>query len=148
LGGNDIWGGKDISGGNDIRGGKDIRGGNDIWGGNNLIGVSKCIFCNKKEGIKLFLFNKKVSEKRFTEIWNKLENFNWYPKFNNIIKLYKANGEVWEKTPINKAKSVEKVEAWADMPKEMLEYITGLKEFNAKIFLEITGIKAKKIQRI
>jgi len=30
------------------------------------------------------------------------------------------------------------------MPKEMLDYIRSLKEFNTKIFFEITGIKAKK----
>lgn len=90
------------------------------------------------------LFNKKISEKRFNEVFSKLNSFDWYPKFNNLFTLYKASGEVWEKTPINFAESVDNKEAWSDMPKEMLDYITSLKEFNSKIFEKITGIKAKK----
>ena len=39
------------------------------------------------------------------------------------------------------AKAIQKEEAWADMPKEAIEYIKSLPEFNAKIFFEVTGIE-------
>lgn len=91
----------------------------------------------------MLLFNKKITEKRFDEVFNKLNSFDWRPTFNNLKSLYLKSGSKWEETPIPKAKEISKEEAWADMPKEMLVYIRGLKEFNAKIFYEITGIKTK-----
>ena len=143
-GGNYIQGGNYIRGGNDIWGGNDIRGGNDIWGATNCYGIDSAIFiANKKRNPTIF--GKKITQERFDKVFLKLNSFNWYPKFNNAFSLYLKVGSKWEKTPADKIAPITKEEAWADMPQEMLEYITSLKEFNAKIFFEITGIKAKKL---
>ena len=129
---------------NDIWGGNDIRGGNDIWGATNCYGIDSAIFiANKKRNPTIF--GKKITQERFDKVFLKLNSFNWYPKFNNAFSLYLKVGSKWEKTPADKIAPITKEEAWADMPQEMLEYITSLKEFNAKIFFEITGIKAKKL---
>ena len=147
IAGNYIRGGNDISGGNDIRGGNYIWGGNNIWGGSDIWGclscegVSRVLFCYKLEGAKLQLFNKPITAKRFDDVKARLDSFNWYPTFNNLKSLYLKAGSIWEETPIPNAKEISKEEAWAEMPKEMLEYIKSLKEFDAKIFYKITGIK-------
>lgn len=128
--------GNDICGGNDIWGGNDIRGGNDIWGALECEGISRCIFCYNKSG-KLMAFNKKITVERFNEIYNKLNSFDWYPKFNNAEEL-KGNLE-WYETNIPAIVRVDNKTAWSFMPKEMLDYIKSLPEFNQKIFDKITG---------
>jgi len=92
----------------------------------------------------LACFNKKISEKKFDEIFEKLKSFDWYPLFHNMFELFLKNGSEWEKTPIPKTESVSKEKAWESMPEEMKKYIASLKEFNSKMFFEITGIKLKK----
>ena len=89
------------------------------------------------------VFGKRVSEKRFNEVWKKLhEKLNgWTPIFNNLKALYLANGSDWTLTPIDKAEEIQKEEAWKDMPKVAVEYIKSLPEFDADMFFEITGIK-------
>ena len=147
-GGNDIWGGNDICGGNYIRGGNDISGGNYIRGGNNISGgnyiwgatkcdgISRCLFCYDFTG-KLHAFNKPISEERFNEIFYKLINFDWFPKFNNAYDL-KGNLE-WYETNIPNIVKVDNKTAWGFMPKEMLDYIKSLPEFDQEIFDKVTG---------
>ena len=136
-GGNDIRGGNDISGGNDIRGGNDISGGNYIWGALNCEGISRCIFCYDFSG-KLNAFNKPITEDRFNELFYQLNNFGWYPKFNNAEQL---KGDLqWYETNIPAIVAVDNATAWSFMPKKMLDYIMALPEFDAEIFYNITGI--------
>ena len=135
-GGNNIEGGNDIRGGENIYGGNCIYGGNDIWGARECEGISRAIFCYKKSG-KLMAFNKKITEERFNEIFGKLNKFGWYPKFNNAEQL-KGNLE-WYETNIPAIVSVDNKTAWSFMPKEMLDYIKSLPEFNEKIFNKIIG---------
>ena len=99
-------------------------------------GISRCVFCYNKSG-KIMAFNKKITEDRFNEIYKKLRDFCWYPKFNNAFDL-KGNLE-WYETNIPAIVSVPNEVAWSFMPKEMLEYIKSLPEFNEKIFNKIIG---------
>jgi hypothetical protein len=46
--------------------------------------------------------------------------------------------------PMDQTKELSKDEAWYGMPKELLEYIKSLPEFDAEIFFEITGIRVNK----
>lgn len=83
------------------------------------------------------IFNKKVSEDRFNEVYNDVIRFNWFPKFNNAEEL-KGNLE-WYETNIPAIVSVPNDVAWSFMPKKMLEYIKSLPEYNEKIFNKIIG---------
>ena len=99
-------------------------------------GISRAIFCYKKSG-KLMAFNKRITEERFNEIFDELNSFGWYPKFNNAEQL-KGDLE-WYETNIPAIKSVDNKTAWSSMPKEMLEYIKSLPEYDEQIFNKITG---------
>ena len=99
-------------------------------------GISRAIFCYKKSG-NLMAFNKRITEKRFNEIFTRLNSFDWYPKFNNAEQL-KGNLE-WYETNIPAIESVDNKTAWSSMPEEMLNYIKSLPEYNEKIFNKITG---------
>ena len=83
------------------------------------------------------IFNKKVSEDRFNEVYNYIISFNWFPKFNNAEEL---NGNLeWYETNIPAIVSVDNKTAWSFMPENMKEYIQSLPEFNEKLFNKITG---------
>lgn len=99
-------------------------------------GISRSIFCYKKSG-KLMAFNKKISEKRFSEIYSKLSSFHWYPKFNNAKKL-KGN-LAWFQANISAIMCIDDKTAWSEMPKDMLKYIKSLPEYNEEIFNKIIG---------
>ena len=99
-------------------------------------GISRAIFCYKKSG-KLMAFNKRITEKRFDEIFAELNSFGWYPKFNNAEQL-KGKLE-WHETNIPAIESVDNKTAWSSMPKKMLKYIKSLPEYDEKIFNKITG---------
>ena len=99
-------------------------------------GISKAIFCYKKSG-KLMAFNKKISEERFNEIYLKIKEYNWYPRFNNAEEL--KGGLEWYETNIPAIVKVDNKTAWSKMPKDMLEYIKSLPEYNEKIFNKIIG---------
>ena len=102
----------------------------------NCEGISRCVFCYKKSG-KLMAFNKKITKARFDKIFGKLNDFKWYPKFNNAFDL-KGNLE-WYETNIPAIVKVDNKTAWSFMPKEMLKYIKSLPEYNEEIFNKITG---------
>ena len=99
-------------------------------------GISRAIFCYKKSG-KLMAFNKRITEERFDEIFDELNSFGWYPKFNNAEQL-KGDLE-WYETNIPAIVSVDNKTAWSSMPEEMLKYIKSLPEYDEKIFNKITG---------
>ena len=82
-------------------------------------------------------FNKRITEKRFDEIFAELNSFGWYPKFNNAEQL-KGDLE-WYETNIPAIKSVDNKTAWSSMPKKMLNYIKSLPEYDEQIFNKITG---------
>ena len=105
-------------------------------------GVANALFCADKEP-EYVLFNKKVSKERFDEVRKKLHIFlnNWRPSFNNMYELYDESGQKWSKTPIPLAMEKSKKDAWADMPKEAINYLKSLPEFDADIFKKVTGIE-------
>jgi hypothetical protein len=110
-------------------------------------GVSDSMFVSNIQRAPL-LFNKEVTQQRINEVMGEYNRLcgSWEPTFNNLHALYLANGEAWEKTPIPQAKALQKEEAYSEMPKEAIEYLRGLPEFDAKVFEEVTGkkVKAKK----
>ena len=99
-------------------------------------GISRAVFCYKKSG-ELMAFNKRITEERFNEIFDELNSFGWYPKFNNAEQL-KGDLE-WYETNIPAIKSVNNKTAWSSMPEEMLNYIKSLPEYDEQIFNKITG---------
>ena len=61
--------------------------------------------------------------------------------FCKVGALRKENGELWENVPVPKISGISNIEAYKDMPKELIEYFKSLPEFDAEIFKEITGIE-------
>ena len=112
------------------------NGVNESYGVLKCKGISKSIFVYDKSG-KLYLFNKKITEERFNEVSSKLGSFNWFPKFNNAEEL-KGNLE-WYETNIPAIVSVDNKTAWSFMPKEMLDYLKSLPEFDQEVFDKVTG---------
>lgn len=115
----------------------------------NSYWVDNEIFCaNKKRTFNIFWVE--VEEGRFNEVFKKIKELNngWFPKFNNAFDLLDKHWK-WSKVPISNIKSKlndwkEPYEAWKDMPKETIEYIKWLKEFNAEIFKIVTWIDIEK----
>ena len=92
------------------------------------------------------LFNKEVSQERINDVfsqYNKLSN-GWKPKFNNAFELYEKQGKDWKKVDASQIKSVDKVKAYADMPRELIEYLITLPEFDKQVFMDVTGIDVDK----
>ena len=56
-------------------------------------------------------------------------------------KIIRKSGSDWKRTPIPNAQELQIKEAWEGMPIEAIEYLQSLPEFDAKIFLEVTGIE-------
>ena len=112
----------------------------------NCYGVDNAIFLvDKKRSFSIF--GKEVSENRFNEVWTTLQQkFNgWYPKFNNAVYLYLKNGNDWKKVNASEIcqtlnKWNEPYEAWKDMPKEAIDYVKFLPEFDPIMFKRITGL--------
>ena len=98
--------------------------------------------CKSKSGSN-YLFNKKTSISRINEVISQINSKrnNWYPKFTNAFKLYEENGKKWEYVPAPKIVEVDNKTAYADMPKELIDYFKKLPEFDAEIFKEITGLE-------
>lgn len=82
------------------------------------------------------LFNKKVKEERFEEVYAKIKSFDWVPHFNNSYEL--KGDKDWKSLCFPLLKEVDNKTAWSTMPEEMLEYIKSLPEYNEKIFKKIT----------
>ncbi|MDD5018068.1 MAG: hypothetical protein PHO15_08235, partial [Eubacteriales bacterium] len=115
---------------------------NGSYGILNSFGVDCALFfANKLRTYSIFGID--VDEGRFNAVQGNLFNYldGWKPTFNNLKELYVKSGGEWEKTPIQKAAEISKIEAWKDMPKVAIEYIKSLPEYDAKMFTEITGIE-------
>jgi len=115
------------------------------YGVTDSIGILECegiaysIFSKGVSG-KHYLFNKQVEKERIEEVSAELKNLfgDWFPSFNNLKELYSDN---WESTPITLARGMSKEEAWKNMPKQAVDYLKSLPEFNAELFREITGLE-------
>ena len=104
---------------------------NGSYGVFNSFGVDKALFlANKKRSWSIF--GKEVSEDRWNNVMGNLyKKLNgWKPSFNN------AKVEYWNKP----------YEAWKDMPREAIEYVKSLPEFDAEMFKIITGIDVNNDQ--
>ena len=97
--------------------------------------VKSCLFCYKKDAIKYYIFNKKVLKDRFSEVYDKILSFGFYPQYINWNEV-KGNKEWWA---FNFKKLAKDDNPWRNMPTEMLEYIKSLPEYNKEIFNKITG---------
>ena len=136
-----------ISGGYGIRDGSGISGGygiRDGYGINTSMhchkceGISCCIFCDGLEGAKLMIFNKPVTVERFNEVWGKLNS--WKPDFTNAQQLKREYGDdQWASTPVFKITGREASEVYAEMPRELREYIKAMPEYDDEIYKAITG---------
>ena len=132
-----------------VNGSYSVNGSNGVnwsYGIFNSYGVDNAIFlADKLQTYSIFGVN--VSKDRFDEVWTVLfDKLNgWYPKFNNAFDLYMKNGNSWSKIDASEITSTlkkwnEPFEAWKDMPKEAIEYVKSLPEFNPEMFKRITGI--------
>ena len=105
-------------------------------------GIRRCdaikygIFCYAIECKKYVLFNKRVTEGRYKEVYQKIRDFNFFPHFDNFYEL-KGNKEWWALC-FPELREVDNKTAWSKMPKEMLEYIKSLPEYDEEIFKNIT----------
>ena len=101
-------------------------------------GISRCIFCDGLEGAKLMIFNKPVTAERFNEVWGKL--IGWKPDFTNAQQLKREFGDDnWASTPALKIAGRTASETYAEMPRELREYIKAMPEYDDQIFKAITG---------
>ena len=139
-----------VSGSNGVNRSNGVSGSNGVnrsdgvngsFGILNSYGVDCALFLANKKRVYL-IFGKEVSEGRYLEVKNNLyEKLGiWDPNFNNIKALYLKNGSDWKLTPIKNAEEISKQEAWKDMPREAVEYVASLPEFDADMFFEITCI--------
>ena len=122
-----------------------VNGSNGVYGSfgiSNSFGVNNALFMANKPHT-YSIFGREVSRERFSEVkeilYDKLNG--WRPTFNNIKALYLANGSDWKLTSMKDAEEISKKEAWASMPKEAVEYVKSLPEYDAEMFREITGIE-------
>lgn len=105
-------------------------------------GIRKCeaikygIFCYDIECEKYVLFNKRVTEGRYKEVYQKIRDFNFIPHFDNFYEL-KGDKEWWALC-FPELREVDNKTAWSKMPKEMIDYIKSLPEYDEKIFKKIT----------
>ena len=109
----------------------------DSYGLRECEAIKFGIFCYKKEGAKYVLFNKKTTQQRFEEVYNKIKSFNYQPRWDNFYEL-KGNKKWWSLC-FPELMCVDNKTAWSKMPLEMVEYIKSLPEFNEKIFNSIIG---------
>ena len=122
-----------------------VNGSNGVswsFGISNSFGVDMALFLANKPRT-YSIFGHEVSKERFFKVreilFDKLNG--WRPTFNNIKALYTANGSDWKLTSMKDAEEISKKEAWASMPKEAVEYVKSLPEYDAEMFREITGIE-------
>ena len=141
---NGVNGSDGVSGSNGVSGSDGVNGSDGVSGSFGILnsyGVDRALFLANKKRVYL-IFGKEVSEGRFLEVENNLYRKlgSWKPTFNNIKALYLKNGSDWKLTPIKNAEEISKQEAWKDMPREAVEYIASLPEFDADMFFKITCI--------
>ena len=108
----------------------------------NSFGVDRALFLADKPR-EYSIFGKAVTEERFNEVWQTLyfKLNGWRPSYNNIKALYLKAGSDWKLTPIANAEELSVKDAWAGMPKEAVDYVRSLPEYDADTFTKITGIE-------
>ena len=118
------------------------NGVNESYGILDCYGVSNALFLANKPQ-EYTIFGKTVDKNYWDRVQNNLVRLlnGWIPTFNNLKSLYLQYGSDWKLTPIPRAAEISKEEAWRDMPREAIEYIKSLPEFDGDMFYEITGIK-------
>jgi hypothetical protein len=142
---NGVNGSYGVNGSNGVNWSHGVNGSYGVnwsYGVNKSAGVNRSVFVSNQRAQSL-LFNKPVDESRVSDVMESLLQrlCGWRPKYNDIHKLYLANGSDWKLTPISEAKELSKEEAWADMPKEAIDYLKSIPEFDAQVFFEVTGLK-------
>ena len=110
-------------------------------GVSGIKGVANEIFPKAKKEV-FRIFGKVVTIDRFTEVMENIKRLcgSWHPRVNNAFKLYAQYGKEWSKVPADRITGNATLD-WSEMPKEAIEYIKSLPEFNAKEFKRITAIK-------
>jgi hypothetical protein len=97
-------------------------------------------FCSKQS---FFIFNKEVTETQYNEIYDL--DFSWFDLTLWISEITMTDKEKKENPSFFVAsgylKTISYKEAWKNCPKEVLDQIKQLPNFNASIFEEISGIK-------
>ena len=84
------------------------------------------------------IFNKPVTVERFNEVWGKLSS--WKPDFTNAQQLKREFGDdEWTNTPVFKITSRGASEVYAEMPRDLREYIKTMPEYDDEIYKAITG---------
>ena len=93
---------------------------NRSYGIINSYGVDNAIFLADKPRT-FSIFGREVTEERYAEVWQQLHSKlgSWCPN--------------WQQPD----------DTWKDMPKEAIEYVISLPEFDAVMFKRITGIDTK-----
>lgn len=103
---------------------------NNIFGCINSSQLANCIFCDNLHRKQYYIFNKKVSQKRFVEVYYKVAFFElkpWRPSYVEIKA--DINSPAIARTACKNA--------WASIPKEHMDYIKAMPEFNEKIWNNI-----------
>jgi len=113
------------------------NGVNDSYGVRNCEAVSKCIFCADVDSLKYGLFNKRITEDRYNVIFKKISSFCYSPNFTNFYEL-KGNKK-WYSIAFPELMIVRNKTAWSKIPKEMVDYLKTLPEYDEEIFERITG---------
>ena len=106
------------------------------WGLYKCKAASKCIFCYKLKAREYALFNKPCSKARYAEVFTKLREFGWTPKWAN---WYVKGDKKSQVSCLPQLKIVNNKIAWSMMPPEMRKYIFSLPEFDRKVWDAITG---------
>ena len=118
---------------------------NGSFGVINSYGVDHALFLADKPR-EYTKFGSKDSKDRFSAVhYTLISKLNgWRPVFNNIEARQLGNSSsCGTLTPTQKAENLSKQEAWAGMPKEAIDYVASLPEFDADMFFKITGITIK-----
>ena len=129
------------------------NGVNISYGVLECYGVDMALFPPKKDR-QPTIFGVNVTKDEYENVirnlFNKLNG--WHPKFNNAFDLFLQNGSQWEKVDASKIRSTttrdNPYEAWKDMPKEAIEYLQSLPQFDAENFKRVTGIDVEKKETI
>lgn len=89
------------------------------YGLNNCRNMSESLFCFDLSNKELYLFNKKSTASRISEIRHKIINYGWTTNFGTKVHI-----SIYE--------------AWKIMPKGIEDYIRSLPEFDEEVWNKIT----------
>jgi hypothetical protein len=135
---------KGVNGSNGVSWSCGVNWSNGVNGSN---GVCNCLFITNQRGVADMIFNKQTTKARAENIIMKYREKlnNWKPKYNNAFKLYDAHGKDWKNVDASQIKEVDNKTAWEGMPRDAIDYLKSLPEWDANIFKDITGIDTNEI---